>query len=80
MRACIVVQQHSSDIIRWWVTWRNAIIIWARVTPYASSAWLINYDIMLQYADIMIMGYYMRACTVSILSYSSIQRILLDDE
>jgi hypothetical protein len=35
---------------------------------------------MLNYAHIIITGYHMRACIVSILSHSSIQVILLDEE
>ena len=50
----------------------------APVTPIASSEWLVN-DIMLQCAYIIIIiEYHIRACIVSILSYSSVQMILSD--
>jgi hypothetical protein len=46
--------------------------------PYASSACFVN-NIMLQCACIIsIIEYHVRACIVSILSYSSIQIILSD--
>jgi hypothetical protein len=73
IRACIVsissYSRDSSNIMRWRVIWQNPKIGGFCVTPYASSSRLVN-DRMLRYAQIVIIGYHIRACIVSISSYS----------